>query len=216
MKRMYREGEDIFYYLTLYNENYAMPAMPEGVEEGILKGLYKFRAGAGGQEAQGADSRQRTDHSVRAARAGNSRRALRCVRRCVERDELQAACATTRFAARRWNMLHPTADAARSPTSKRCWRKSRASFVAVSDNMSIVPDQIAPWVPGGLMTLGTDGFGRSDTRATLRRFFEVDAEVTVTATLHALARRGEVNGEFVAKAIGELGVDPEKACPEIV
>ena len=115
----------------------------------------------------------------------------------------------------RWNMLHPTAKPRRSYV-EQILENEQGVFLAVSDFMKLVPDQIAPWVPGGLTTLGTDGFGRSDTRAALRRFFEVDAEVTVTATLHALARRGEVDGEFVAKAISELGVDPEKAFPEIV
>ena len=90
------------------------------------------------------------------------------------------------------------------------------AFVAVSDNMKIVPDQIAPWIPGGLTTLGTDGFGRSDTRERLRRFFEVDAESTVIATLYALAQRGEIEFSLVEKAIKELGIDPEKIYPQIV
>jgi pyruvate dehydrogenase E1 component len=89
-------------------------------------------------------------------------------------------------------------------------------FVAVSDNLKIVPDQIAPWVPGGLMTLGTDGYGRSDTRERLRRFFEVDAESTVIATLHALAEKGQVDKHVIAKAIKDLGVNSEKAYPELV
>jgi pyruvate dehydrogenase E1 component len=89
-------------------------------------------------------------------------------------------------------------------------------FVAVSDFMRIVPGQIAPWVPGGLMTLGTDGFGRSDTRARLRRFFEVDAECTVIATLYALAEKGRVERTLVSKAIRDLNVDPEKVHPQIV
>jgi pyruvate dehydrogenase E1 component len=88
--------------------------------------------------------------------------------------------------------------------------------VAVSDNVRTVPDQIAPWVPGGLMTLGTDGFGRSDTRARLRRFFEVDAESTVIGTLFALAEKGLVERGIVAKAIKDLDVDPEKIQPQLV
>jgi pyruvate dehydrogenase E1 component len=89
-------------------------------------------------------------------------------------------------------------------------------FVAVSDYMKLVPDQIAPWVPGGLTTLGTDGFGRSDTREQLRRFFEVDAECTVIATLYALCKQGKLEREIVSRAIKELGVDPEKAFPQIL
>ena len=88
--------------------------------------------------------------------------------------------------------------------------------MAVSDNVRTVPDQIAPWVPGGLLTLGTDGFGRSDTRARLRRFFQVDAESTVIGTLYALAQKGEIGREVVARAIKELGVDPEKIQPQLV
>jgi len=94
--------------------------------------------------------------------------------------------------------------------------EEQGTFVAVSDNMKIVPDQIAPWVPGGLTTLGTDGFGRSDTRESLRRFFEVDAASIVIATLYALAEKGQVERAVVAKAIQDLGVDPEKAYPQLV
>ncbi len=92
----------------------------------------------------------------------------------------------------------------------------QGAFVAVSDNIKLVPDQIAPWVPGGLVTLGTDGFGRSDTRENLRRFFEVDAECTVIATLYALAEKGQIEMGVVAQAIKDLKVDPEKSHPFIV
>ena len=115
----------------------------------------------------------------------------------------------------RWNMLHPT-DAPRKSYVEELLAKEQGVFVAVSDNMRIVPDQIAPWVPGGLTTLGTDGFGRSDTRARLRRFFQVDAESAVIATLHALAGKGQISREIVAQAIKDLGVDPEKIQPQIV
>jgi pyruvate dehydrogenase E1 component len=94
--------------------------------------------------------------------------------------------------------------------------KEQGAFVAVSDYMKIVPDQIAPWVPGGLLTLGTDGFGRSDTRERLRRFFEVDAESTVIATLYALAEKGQLDRPIVKKAITELGIDPQKKFPALV
>ena len=116
---------------------------------------------------------------------------------------------------RRWNMLHPAAQPKKSYIEDLL-AKEQGVFVAVSDNIRTVPDQIAPWVPGGLMTLGTDGFGRSDTRARLRRFFEVDAESTVIATLYALAEKGRVERKVVAEAIKDLGVDPEKVQPQIV
>ena len=117
--------------------------------------------------------------------------------------------------ARRWNMFHPTATP-RQSYLETALAKEKGPFIAVSDNLKTVADQIAPWVPGGLTTLGTDGFGRSDVRARLRRFFEVDAECTVVATLYALAQRGEVPAKLVGQAIKDLGVDPDKAFPQIV
>jgi pyruvate dehydrogenase E1 component len=112
-------------------------------------------------------------------------------------------------------VLHPTQPPQKSHI-ETLLAKEQGVFVAVSDNIRTVPDQIAPWVPGGLMTLGTDGFGRSDTRARLRRFFEVDAESTVIATLYALAQKKLVEPQLVEKAIKDLAVDPEKLQPQIV
>ena len=215
LRRMYVEGEDIFYYLTLYNENYEMPPMPEGVEEGILKGLYKFKAGPEQESAQGASLRQRADHprSPR-ARSKSWRSNLTC-QPMSGAPPVTSSCATTRCAPSAGTCFTPLTRR-RSPTSRRFWRAEQGVFVAVSDNLKIVPDQIAPWVPGGLTTLGTDGFGRSDTRERLRRFFEVDAESTVIATLHALANKGQLDKSVIAKAIKDLGLDPEKAYPELV
>jgi pyruvate dehydrogenase E1 component len=115
----------------------------------------------------------------------------------------------------RWNMLHPTQPPKKSYV-ENVLAKEQGAFVAVSDNIRTVPDQIAPWVPGGLFTLGTDGFGRSDTRSRLRRFFEVDAESTVIGTLYALAEKGLIGREIVAQAIKDLGVDPQKIQPQLV
>jgi pyruvate dehydrogenase E1 component len=115
----------------------------------------------------------------------------------------------------RWNMLHPE-EQPKKAYVQTLLESEKGVFVAVSDNMKIVADQIAPWVPGGLTTLGTDGFGRSDTRERLRRFFEVDAEFTVIATLHSLAQKGQIERKVVAKAIKDLKVDPEKVFPQIV
>jgi len=110
-------------------------------------------------------------------------------------------------------MLHPT-EAPKKSYVEKLLEKEQGVFVAVSDFMRIVPDQIAPWVPGGLMTLGTDGFGRSETRANLRRFFEIDAESTVIATLYALAKKGKIEKSVVAQAIKDLNVNPEKVFPQ--
>ena len=119
---------------------------------------------------------------------------------------------TEALQAKRWNMLHPTSEPKKAYV-ETILEKEEGAFVAVSDYMKIVPEQIAPWVPGGLMTLGTDGFGRSDTRENLRRFFEVDAEITVVATLYALAEKGAIQKQMVEKAIQDLKIDPDKAYP---
>ncbi len=214
LRRMYVEGEDVFYYLTLYNENYEMPPMPEGAEVGILKGLYKFKPGP-------------EPHTLKAHILGSGpiiREALRAQQILAEKFGVSAdVWSATSYKlmrndalrTRRWNMLHPSEPAKKSYVESLL-ENEKGVFVAVSDNMKIVPDQIAPWVPGGLTTLGTDGFGRSDTRARLRRFFEVDAESTVIATLYALAEKGQLEKSVVGKAIKDLGVDPEKVYPEIV
>ena len=211
MKRMYADGENIFYYLTLYNENYAMPAMPSGVEQGILKGLYKFKAGPSNKKLKahlfGSGS---IIHSALQAQA------ILAEKYDISADVWSATSykhlRAEALRAQRWNMLHPTAPPEKSYL-QTVLEKETGVFVAVSDSVKSVPDQIAPWVPGGLMTLGTDGFGRSDTRERLRRFFEIDASLTVIATLFALFQKGFVTKEAVERAIKELGVDPEKAFP---
>ncbi len=214
LRRMYQEGEEIFYYLCLYNDNYAQPAMPAGVEQGILDGLYKFRPGATGKAHKA--------HLIGSGPIINS--AMRAQEILAERYNVSAdVWSATNYKllrndalrCERWNMLHPT-ETAKKPRVTELLEKEQGVFVAVSDNMKIVPDQIAPWVPGGLTTLGTDGFGRSDTRERLRRFFEVDAELTVIATLHALAKKGAIERTVVAQAIKDLNVNPEKLAPVLL
>ena len=214
MRRMYRVGEDIFYYLTLYNENYAMLPMPDGSDDGILKGLYKLKPGAEGPQ-------------LKAHLFGSGpilRFALRAQQILADQFNVSAdVWSATSYKllrndalrAKRWNMLHP-AEPPRRSYLETVLEKENGVFVAASDNMKLVPDQIAPWIPGGLTTLGTDGYGRSDTRERLRRFFEVDAESIVIAALYALAEKGQLDRSAVAKAIKTLGVDPEKSFPQIV
>ena len=211
LRRMYAEGEDVFYYLTLYNENYQMPPMPEGVQEGVLKGLYKFRKGPKGHHTLRPTVRQRPHPAFCAVRPGDPGGTVRRFRRCVERHQLQAA-AHRRADCQRWNMLHPT-EPKRKSYLEQLLAKEQGPFVAVSDYMKLVPDQIAPWVPGGLLTLGTDGFGRSDTRAALRRFFEIDAESIVVATLYALAEKGKIKKHVVADAIKDAGCGSGETLP---
>jgi len=214
LRRMYVEGEDVFYYLALYNENLPMPAMPEGVEEGIVKGLYKFKAGP---ETKGPKAHLLGSGTI--IRSALQAQAILGERYGVSADVWSATSykllRNDALRAKRWNMLHP-AQPARKSYVEQLLAAETGVFVAVSDNLKIVPDQIAPWVPGGLTTLGTDGFGRSDTRERLRRFFEVDAESTVIATLYALAEKGQVERAVVQQAIQDLGVDPEKSYPALV
>jgi pyruvate dehydrogenase E1 component len=211
LRRMYAENEHVFYYLTLYNENYAMPPMPLGVEQGILNGLYKFKTGE-----------KKLKHKAHIFGSGPiMREALRAQEILAEQFDISAdvwsatsykRLRTEALNARRWNMLHPTAPPKKSYL-EHVLEKEHGVFVAASDYMKIVPDQIAPWVPGGLVSLGTDGFGRSDTRKQLRRFFEIDAESIVIATLYQLSQKGLATKKGVEKAIKELGVDPEKTFP---
>jgi pyruvate dehydrogenase E1 component len=191
-----------------------MPPMPQGVEDGILKGLYKFKPGPAGKKLKAHILGSGT--MIRSALKAQE---ILADKYGVAADVWSAtsykALRTDALRCDRWNMLHPT-EAPKKSHVETTLAREKGVFVAVSDNMKIVPDQIAPWVPGGLTTLGTDGFGRSDTRARLRRFFEVDAECTVIATLWALAKQGKIKPAFVQKAMKDLGVDPEKVHPQIV
>ena len=208
---MYAEGEEIFYYVTLYNENYPMLSMPADAEEGILKGLYKLKAAPKGKR-----------HKAHIFGSGALlREALRAQEILADRFDVSAdVWSATSYKllradalrTKRWNMLHP-AEPPKKSYVESLLEKEEGVFVAVSDYMKMVPDQICPWVPGGLTSLGTDGFGRSDTRANLRRFFEVDAELTTVAALYALHQKGTVAARDVENAIKELGVDPEKSFP---
>jgi pyruvate dehydrogenase E1 component len=211
LKRMYADGEEYFYYLTLYNESYPMPGMPEGVEEGIIKGLYRFKSAPRGKA-----------HKAHLFGSGPLlREALRAQEMLAEQFDVSAdVWSATSYKllrgdalrTKRWNMLHPTAVPKKSYLESLL-QNEEGVFIAVSDYMKMVPDQIAPWVPGGLTTLGTDGFGRSDTRPNLRRFFEVDAELATVATLYALYQKGLLPAQTVESALKNLGIDPEKPFP---
>jgi pyruvate dehydrogenase E1 component len=211
LKRMYADGEEYFYYLTLYNESYPMPGIPEGAEDGIIKGLYRFKSAPKGKA-----------HKAHLFGSGPLlREALRAQEILAEQFDVSAdVWSATSYKllrgdalrTKRWNMLHPTA-APKKSYLESLLQNEEGVFIAVSDYMKMVPDQIAPWVPGGLTTLGTDGFGRSDTRTNLRRFFEVDAELTTVATLYALYQKGLLPAQTVESALKSLGIDPEKSFP---
>ena len=214
LRRMFVENEDIFYYLALYNENHPQPPMPTGVEEGVLKGLYKFKPGAPGKKIKahifGSGSIMQSAlkaQEILAEKYGVSADVWSATSYKLLRSDA--------IRCQRWNMLHPTLPPKKSHL-ENLLAKEPGAFVAVSDNIRTVPDQIAPWVPGGLFTLGTDGFGRSDTRGRLRRFFGVDVESTVIGTLYALAEKKLIDRKVVAQAIRDLGVDPEMVQPQIL
>lgn len=212
LRRMFVENESVFYYLTLYNEDYAMPAMPAGAVEGILKGMYKIA------------SREVAKPKARAQLLGSGP-ILRQVLAAQEilADEYKIASdvwSVTSYKelrrealeVERWNLLHPT-QKPRTCYIEDMLADCEGPFVAASDYMHLVPEQIAKWVPGRLVTLGTDGFGRSDGREELRRHFEIDAAHIAFATLSTLARQGNIDKKTVQKAAKSLDIDSEKINP---
>ncbi len=212
IRRMYADQEDVFYYLTLLNETYPMPPMPAGVEKGILKGMYRYKkALKGDARAHLFSSGSILNEAVQAQEilAGDYGVAAD-VWSITSFKELYRDAVETE----RWNMLHPEA-APRVPYLAQCLRGTDGVFVVASDYLKALPNSIARWFPRPPIALGTDGFGRSDSRSSLRDFFEIDARFITVATLSALARRGGINPERVREAMKRLDLDPEKANPAI-
>ncbi len=206
LNRMYQNKEDVFYYITLGNENYVHPEMPPGAGEGILRGLYPFsRSTSKGIKIHLFGSGTIMNEAIRAEVLLRNYGISVDVWGATNYKRLRNEAIATQ----RWNRFHPTEPPQESYLEKTL-KSETGKFFAVSDNMRLVSDQIAPWVPGGLTSLGTDGFGRSETRENLRRFFEVDAECITIAVLHHLAQSGTVSNTVVQQAILDLGVDPEK------
>jgi pyruvate dehydrogenase E1 component len=212
--RMYTNQEDIFYYLTVENENYAMPPMPDGdgVKEGILKGMYRFRRS------------DKANLKFRAQLFGSGailNEALKAQEILEERYDVAAdVWSVTSYKelrrdgleVERWNMLHPT-EKPRAPYVSQCLAEAPGVLVAASDYVKALPDSISRWCPRPLLSLGTDGFGRSDSRQALRNFFEVDARYITLAALTALAREGEIAFDDVDEAMHDLEIDPAKPDP---
>ncbi len=213
LKRMYQDQESCFYYITLYNENYMQPPMAAGVEDGIVKGLYLYKASDAkaekGRRAQLLGSGVLLKDVLRAqqilaekfAVAADVWSAPSYVQ--LRREALECD---------RWNLMHPEAEE-KVPYVISQLGAAEGPIVATTDYMRAVPEMIAPWFPGRFHALGTDGFGRSDTRKALRRHFEVDAEATAYATLYQLAKAGKFPKKDLAKAQKELGIDPNKIDP---
>jgi pyruvate dehydrogenase E1 component len=210
MRRMFVNQENIFYYITVMNENYRQPATPQGVEAGIVKGGYLLQIGGRGKvratllgsgtilrEAQAAAQILENDYGVPAD-----------VFSITSYSELRREA----LEVERWNMLHP-GEPQRLPYARQMLSERDGPVIAATDYVRSVPDQIRQWVPGRYVTLGTDGYGRSDSRAALRKHFEVDRHYIAVAALKALADEGKVDQKTVAGAMQTLGIDPAKPVP---
>ena len=207
---MYQEQERIFYYITCMNENYVQPAMPQGVKDGILRGMYQLHVGGQGKLR------------VQLMGSGTILREVLAAAEMLEADYGVSAdvWSVTSFSelrrdgmkSDRWNMRHPNETAKVSYVTRSLVAR-QGPFVAATDYMRIVADQIRPWIPGQYVVLGTDGYGRSDSRRALREFFEVDRKHIVLAALKSLQVEGKVDVGKVAEAIEALGIDPEKPDP---
>jgi pyruvate dehydrogenase E1 component len=216
IERMYGpEPEDCFYYLTLYNENYPMPAMPEGVEEGIVRGLYRFRTAP---ETNGNGKRAQILASGTAMLAALDAQQILADDYGVAADVWSATSykllRDEALSTERWNRLHPT-EPSRTPYVTGLLNDAEGPIVAVTDFMKAVPDQVARFAPRPFASLGTDGYGYSDTRVALRRHFEVDAPNIVIAVLHGLAQTEAVKSEVVEEAITRFDVNPDKPDPRL-
>ena len=211
IRRMYQNQEDRFYYITLYNENYAMPAMPAGLNpEGVLRGIYRFQASPKGKaKVQLFGSGPILNEAVRAQQIlGEKYGVAADVWSVTSYNELRRDA----LAVERWNRLHPD-QPAKTPYVIEALQSAEGPIIAASDYMKVVADQIAPWLTGRMDTLGTDGFGRSDNREYLRKHFEINAESIAAAALSRLAREGRFDVKKAKAALAELGVDTEKGDP---
>jgi len=214
LRRMYREQEDVFYYLTLLNENYEHPAMPEGSERDILKGMYLFAKGAAsnGPRVQLLGSGAILREVIAAAELLRRDWAVDAdIWSCPSFSELSR----DGRAAARWNLLNPQA-APRLSHVERCLADTRGPVIASTDYVRALPEQIRAFVPRRYVVLGTDGFGRSDTREKLRQFFEVDRHFVALAALKALADEGQIEPSRVSEAIAKYGIDPNTPNPVTV
>ena len=216
LRRMVGEQEDVYYYITVMNENYEHPAMPEGAEAGIIKGGYLLR-----------ESKSKAKSRVQLMGSGTILREVIAAAELLEKDwgvaaDVWSATSLTELrreglACERWNLLHPESKP-RVPYITQCLEKRAGSVIAATDYMKTFAEQVRPFMPKGreYRVLGTDGFGRSDSRAKLRYFFEVNRHFVVLAALKSLADAGEGKAKAVSDAIAKYGIDPEKPDPTTV
>ena len=209
LRRMYGENEDVFYYLTLGNENYAQPQIPEDPEtiENILKGIHRVsKSDQGPARVQLWGSASMLNEALRAQRLLWEKYQVPAdVWSVTSYNQLRR----DGLSVERWNRLHP-AEPARKPFVQQAMEGTQGPIIAASDYMKVLADQVAPWLSGRLVALGTDGYGRSDSRPYLRRFFEVDAECIASAALSQLARWGQFDSQKARQAVVELGIDVDK------
>jgi pyruvate dehydrogenase E1 component len=212
IRRMYIENESVFYYVTVYNEFYPQPPMPEGAVDGILRGVYRYKpAEKGKAQVQLFGSGPILNEALRAQQILAERYQIAAdVWSVTSYNNLRRDALTVE----RWNRNHPS-DAPKRPYIVEALEGSKGPVIAASDYMKIVPDQLAPWIGDRLVSLGTDGFGRSENREHLRRFFEVNAEAIVCATLSRLSRDGAFDPAAAVQAFRDLGVDADAADPVI-
>jgi pyruvate dehydrogenase E1 component len=210
IRRMYQEQEDLFYYLTIYNENYPQPEMPEGVRDGILRGIYRYQAASGGGiPVQLFGSGPILNEALRAQQILAERYGVAAdVWSVTSYNELRREALATE----RWNRLHP-AEPERKPYLLQALGDAKGPIIAATDYMKVVADQVAPWLPGRLVALGTDGFGRSDNRQYLRRHFENNAESIAAAALSRLAKEGQFDAAKARAAVAELGIEADRPDP---
>jgi len=212
IRRMYKDGESIFYYITVMNEPYAMPPMPAGVQDGILKGMYKFRA----SEDKKSKLRAQLFGSGAILREALKAQEILGEKYGVSADVWSVTSYKSLYSdgidTERWNLLH-SGEKARVPYVSQCLADSDGVLVAASDYLKALPNLISRWAPRRLASLGTDGFGRSESRAALRDFFEVDARFIALATLYELFREGKIESGVVQKAVKELEINLDKPNP---
>jgi pyruvate dehydrogenase E1 component len=211
IRRMYRQNESIFYYITVMNEPYPQPPMPGDVREGILRGMYRYSSYVGKKprlRAQLLGSGAILREAIKAQELLEGFGVATDVWSVTSYKELYRDAVE----ADRWNMLHP-GEKPRVPYAAQCLAEAPGVLVAASDYLKVLPSMIAQWLPRRVACLGTDGFGRSESRAALRDFFEVDARFITLAALSELQREGQLKPAVVSKAIQDLGINPEKPNP---
>jgi pyruvate dehydrogenase E1 component len=210
IRRMYAEGEDVFYYLTLYNENWVQAPRPEGVDEGILRGLYRYRpAQVDGRRVHLLASGSILHQALKAQEILAAHKVSADVWSATSFQQLRVDA----LDAERWNRLHPDAEPRASYLSQALAAVD-GPVVAATDYLKAVPDMIARWIDRPYTVLGTDGFGRSDTREALRTHFEVSPEHIAYASLHGLCLTGEADRDELRRMVGELGIDTERVNPQ--